>query len=196
MKSNTGRFITMVAICLGLMISLNMPCADAQTLKELSAEWWQWAVSIPTSANPLTDTTGTDCLVGQRGATWFLAGVLGTPPGGTVTRTCSIPQGRMLFFPIINAVSINTPNVCGSINESAAQLRADIAPIIDGASKLSLTVDNKEVKILLQRVKSTVFAVALPEDNVFNAVCGGPGSVPAGIYSPAWLMDSMWIYRR
>src|SRR5215510_5277808 len=190
MKSNTGRFITIVAICLGLMISLNMPCADAQTLKELSTEWWQWAVSIPTSANPLTDTTGTDCLVGQRGATWFLAGVLA---GGTVTRTCSIPQGRMLFFPIINTVSINTPNVCGSINESAAQLRADIAPIIDGASKLSLTVDNKEVKILLQRVKSTVFAVALPEDNVFNAVCGGPDSVPAGIYSPAWLIDSMWI---
>jgi hypothetical protein len=95
MKSNTGRFITIVALCLGLMIALNVTFADAQSLDELSAEWWQWALSIPTSVNPLTDGTGEDCMVGQRGTTWFLAGVF---TGGTVTRTCSIPQGTMLFF--------------------------------------------------------------------------------------------------
>src|SRR5262245_33149353 len=108
MKSNTGRFITVVVICLGLMISLNVTLADAQA--ELSAEWWQWTLSIPTSVNPLTDTTGADCMVGQRGATWFLAGAFA---GGTFTRTCSIPQGTMLFFPVINYVNINSPNVCG-----------------------------------------------------------------------------------
>src|SRR6266571_4753392 len=106
MKSNTRRFITIVAICLGLMIPLNGTFADAQSLEELSAEWWQWAVSIPTSVNPQTDKTGEDCMVGQRGATWFLAGVFG---GGTATRTCSIPQGTMLFFPVINIVDINAP---------------------------------------------------------------------------------------
>ena len=183
MKSNTRRFITVVAICLGLMISLNMPCADAQSLQDLSTQWWQWVLSIPPSANPLTDTTGADCMVGQRGATWFLAG----NGGGTTTRTCSIPQGTMLFFPVINFVNVNTPNVCGqdANNIPVATLRAQIAPFIDGASKLSVKVDNKEVKNLLQRVQSSVFAVALPEDNVFDAPCASLGGVPAGIYSPA-----------
>jgi hypothetical protein len=158
--------------------------ADAQSLEELSAQWWQWAVSIPTSVNPpFTDTTGADCMVGQRGATWFLAG----NGGGTTTRTCSIPQGTMLFFPVINSVNINTPNVCGQgpNNMPVEDLRALSAAFIDGATKLSLKVDNKEVKSLLQRVQSTVFAVALPEDNVFDAPCASLGGVPGGIYSPA-----------
>jgi len=193
MKSNTGRFITIVALCLGLMISLNVTFADAQSLDELSAEWWQWALSIPTSVNPLTDGTGADCMVGQRGATWFLAGV---STGGTVTRTCSIPQGTMLFFPVINAVNVNTPNVCGqdAKNIPVATLRAQIAPFIDGATKLSVKVDNKEVKNLLQRVQSSVFAVALPEDNLFDKPCtdAGLGNVPAGIYSPA-VADGFYV---
>ena len=47
--------------------------ADAGTtpselLPALTAEWWQWALSIPASVNPLVDTTGEHCLVGQNGA--------------------------------------------------------------------------------------------------------------------------------
>ena len=184
MKSNTGRFITGVAICLGLMISLNVTFADAQSLQDLSAEWWQWALSIPTPVNPLADGTGEDCMVGQRGATWFLAGV---QEGGTVTRTCAVPEGQALFFPVINFVNVNTPNVCGqnAHNIPVAELRDQIAPFIDGATRLSVTVDGKQVKHL-QRIQSNVFEVALPEDNVFDAPCAsqGLGEVPAGIYSP------------
>jgi hypothetical protein len=33
------------------------------------------------------------------------------------------------------------------------------------------------------RIKSDVFATAVAADNIFNAPCGGPGTVPAGIYS-------------
>ena len=43
-------------------------------LPQLTGEWWQWALSIPTSVNPLLDTTGERCMIGQRGSTWFLAG--------------------------------------------------------------------------------------------------------------------------
>lgn len=132
-------------------------------------------------------------MVGQRGATWFLAGVGG---GGTVTRTCSIPQGTTLFFPVINAVNVNSPNVCGQNGKNipVATLRAQIAPFIDGASKLSVKVNGKEVNNLLQRVQSSVFAVALPEDNVFDTPCtdAGLGNVPAGIYSPA-VADGFYV---
>jgi hypothetical protein len=191
MKSNTGRFITIAAICLGLMISLNVTLADAQSLQDLSAEWWRWALSIPTPVNPESDGTGEDCMVGQRGATWFLAGVAG---GGSATRTCSIPQGTMLFFPVIDAVNFNSPNVCGQNGKNipVATLRAQIAPFIDGASKLSVKVNGKEVTNLLQRVQSSVFAVALPEDNGFDEPCARFGGVPAGIYSPA-VADGFYV---
>ena len=132
MKSNTRRFITIVAISLGLMMPLNMAFADPESFKELSVEWWQWALSIPTSENPLLDTTGGKCVVGQRGSVWFLAGIFG---GGTVTRTCSVPANKILYFPVINSVNFNTPNVCGQgpDNISVKDLRALSAAFINGA---------------------------------------------------------------
>ncbi len=65
---------------------------------------------------------------------------------------------------------------------------------IDDANKLSVKVDNKEVKNLLHRVQSSVFVVALPEDNVFDKPCtdAGLGNVPAGIYSPA-VADGFYV---
>ena len=85
-------------------------------LSELTAEWRQWAYSIPTGQNPQEDPTGQYCMVGQRGSVWFLSGVF---LGGTVTRTCSVPEGVTLFFPVINSDQINAPNVCGQGPENA-----------------------------------------------------------------------------
>jgi hypothetical protein len=181
MKSNTRRFVAIVGMSLGLMMPLNMAFADAPNLEQLHAEWWQWALSIPPSVNPQTDTSGANCMVGQRGSVWFLGGKFG---GGSVTRTCAVPEGTVLFFPLINSVNVNSPNVCGQgpNNIPVQTLRAQIAPFIDGATKLSVKVDNKQVNNF-QRVQSQVFEVALPGDNVFIPVCGG--NSPAGIYSPA-----------
>jgi hypothetical protein len=98
-----------------------------------------------------------------------------------------VPEGKVLFFPAINSVNIDTPNVCGQgpVRISVEDLRAFSAAFIDGATKLSVKVDGKQVKNLLQRIQSQVFEVALPEDNVFDAPCAALGGVPAGIYSPA-----------
>jgi hypothetical protein len=49
---------------------------------------------------------------------------------------------------------------------------------------MSVKIDGKSVKNLT-RVKSEVFAVTLPADNIWNSPCGGPGTVPAGVYSPS-----------
>jgi hypothetical protein len=186
MKSNTRRFVSIVAVGLWLAMPLNRALADDSILERLTAQWWQWALSIPTPVNPLMDQTGEDCVIGQRGSIWFLAGV-GIFGGGTVARICSVPQGNMLFFPVINQVNINAPNVCGqdANNVPVADLRALSAGPIDSATNLSVKLDGKDVKKLLRRVRSEVFEVALPEDNVFDTPCGGPGTVPAGIYSPA-----------
>ena len=58
--------------------------ADEDSFKKLSAEWWQWALSIPASVNPQRDGTGENAFVGQRGSVWFLAGSFS---GGTVVRS-------------------------------------------------------------------------------------------------------------
>jgi hypothetical protein len=193
MKSNAIPFVTIVVIGLALMMPKNLALADSENMapegfgsfEKLSAEWQQWALSIPTSENPQLDTNGGKCMVGQRGPVWFLAGVF-TGGAGMPTRICSVPEGKALYFPVINSVQINVPNVCGQgpQNFSVKELRAMAAPIIDGATNLSVTVDGIAIKNL-RRVKSDVFEVALPEENVFDAPCGGPGSVPAGVFSPA-----------
>jgi hypothetical protein len=69
-----------------------------QTYQELAAARWNWALQFPAATNPVEDPTGESCHLGQQGPVWFLAGTF----GGTVTRTCTIPEGKFLFFPIVN----------------------------------------------------------------------------------------------
>jgi hypothetical protein len=182
--------LRIVAIVMGLITTVRPTVADQGTLppgqfSAFAAQWWQWALSIPTSVNPLLDTTGENCMVGQRDVVWFLGGVNG---GGSAIRTCSVPDDKTLFFPVVNSFNANSPNVCGqdATNMSVKELRDSVKPGIDGARNISARLDGLAVKKnLLQREQSEVFEVALPEDNLFNTPCGGPGTVPAGIYSPA-----------
>lgn len=188
MTTNANRFMRAAAVGLGLMAPMQLALADSDSdaYHSLSAEWWQWALSIPPSVNPLADATGEKCMVGQQGSTWFLAGIFNS--GEPTVRSCSIPKGTALFFPIINSVNVDTPNVCGqgSAHLSVGDLRAGAAAFIDGATKLSAEVDGKPIRNL-RRVKSKVFAVALPEDNLFDAPCSGQKdpNVPAGVFARA-----------
>ena len=184
MKRNALQILTLAAIGLCLMANTTLATADSDGLKSLTAQWWQWALSIPTSQNPLLDTTGEKCMVGQRGSTWFLAGLFGG--GGPVIRNCSVPDNVRLFVPVINSVNLNVPNICGQgpVDISVADLRAGAAPFIDGSINLLVEVDGKPLKHL-RRVQSRVFAAALPEDNIFDSPCASLGGVPAGIFSPA-----------
>jgi hypothetical protein len=180
MHSNTSRFIATIATCSGLMLPLDTAFAQSPDLPSLTALWWEWAVSIPNSVNPLEDSTGQDCMVGQSGSIWFLAGVFG---GGTAKRTCSVPADKSLFFPVANTINVNSPHVCGQKGPlSAAKLRAAIAPFIDGFTSISATVDGQPVANI-PRILSIVFDVALPKDNAFLAPCNGDS--PPGVYSPA-----------
>src|SRR5690242_16468952 len=107
---------------------------------QLAAEWWQWALSIPPSVNPLLDTTGENCMVGQQGTTWFLAG---SWVSGPVTRDCDIPQGATLFFPVINEVNFDTPNQCGQgpTPLPSSFYRSLSNAFVNGAANLSVTLD-------------------------------------------------------
>ncbi len=139
-------------------------------------QWVQWVYSIPASVNPFTDITGQNCMVGQNGSTWYLAPRLG---GGTASRSCTIPQGVKLRFAVAGSAYIYAPGFCGDVEGvSDRELRAIIAAFTDKV-KVNVTLNGERVKA--KRLRSEVFATALPTQNLFVPLCGA-SPVPAGIY--------------
>jgi len=121
MKTNKRRLILIFGVCLVLMMltcgswvqaddhddhrALIAPIytmPGGQTYGRWAAEWWQWALGVPAATNPLLDLTGANCAQRQVGDVWFLAGALVSEGAGQVVRTCEIPAGKSLFFPLIN----------------------------------------------------------------------------------------------
>ena len=70
-----------------------------QTYSEWAADWWQVALETPASVNPITDNSGEHCDEGNMGNVWFLFGSL---EPATIERSCEIPFGTALFFPVVS----------------------------------------------------------------------------------------------
>jgi hypothetical protein len=144
----------------------------------------------------LVDTTGANCAVGQQGDVWFLAGTFAAP---SATRTCSIPAGKTLFFPLINQVNFNTPKECfqGPAALNVHDMRAGAASLVGGGQNISVELDGHPVTSF-QRLQSNVFKVTLPADNIFNPFCTdnppreGADGLPAGTYKPA-IDDGIYV---
>jgi hypothetical protein len=126
-----------------------------QNYGQLGVLWWKWALAVPAAQNPILDSTGVDCAVGQNGGTWFLAGT----PGGTFTRSCTVPAGKRIFFPVIalendypcpepppfqpapgqslqNFLTYGTDTIPGAV------------PLIDAATDLQASLDGNIIPIL------------------------------------------------
>lgn len=176
------------------------------TLRDWSAQWWQWALSVKvdpllpfglplpldeakkTNVNPVVDGTGENCMVGQRGDVWFLAGTTGGPG----LRTCKLPEGKILFFPIVNASFFNSPGTCGqdkAVNYSVRELRQAVADFANKARELKATLQGngpKPIRLQPIRLRSGVFEFTQPADNL-NLYFSGPPETrecAAGVYSP------------
>ena len=63
--------------------------------------WWQWAYSMSPANSAVRDSSGSLCHVNQSGDVWFLAGGYGT---SLIQRSCTVPAGKYIFFPVINMV--------------------------------------------------------------------------------------------
>jgi hypothetical protein len=110
------------------------------TESQLTAVWWQWALSIPVSISPLFDATGAEAYVGQPYSDLlFLAGtftVQELQSGdvlGKVTRHITIKQGTALFFPLLN---VEFDNVCGRPNLGGNCFASQRFPTVFGVPKL------------------------------------------------------------
>lgn len=146
---------------------------------EWSAEHWKWTYSLPADAHPLTDTA--DVSAGQSGQVWFLGGTWAPTTDlngnlvGIVDRQVTIPAGKALFFPIINAEA-STAEGNGTTEE---ELRGFANFLADHAVNLSCTVDGQPVENLQScRVSSPLFTFGpLPANNLLG--------LPEGTTSPA-----------
>jgi len=160
-RSKTRDFVkrNCLALAVPLLICLLAHAADPILLEpgrrvagssqaEWTRAWWQWAASFDRSSSPVADLTGELCASGQQGSVWFLAGTYGT---GRTVRTCTVPAGKYLFFPLINYVMFPRPHVM----VSCAELVQDAKGYTDRASNLVLRVDGREIDGLdVQRISS------------------------------------------
>jgi len=91
--------------------------------------------------SPVADRTGNHCHLKQEGEVWFLAGTYGTQ---RTIRTCTVPAGKYLFFPLINSVIF--PRRGYSLSCEMAMSTA--ARATDDVSSLVLELDGKVYKNL------------------------------------------------
>lgn len=144
----------------------------ARNLAEWSARWWQWALAVPRSANPMLDTTGAACDTNQRGPVWFLAGYFGgnsTP----VVRECNVPKRKYILFPVANALWVQTPgdNPNNTEDDYRKEASGFLPPSVGG--DLEATLDGRPIVFSphtpITRIQSPVFTATFPTDNVFGA---------------------------
>jgi hypothetical protein len=121
---------------------------------------------------------------------WFLAGAF---PGGPslITRTCTIPSGKALFFSPLNGVfgelgpgpvsdCPNGPDDC-----PIQKIRALAAANVDNPEALEATIDGVRVKNLIEyRVASPVFSAFFPDGAIFD--------IPKGVHHPL-VSDGYWL---
>lgn len=147
------------------------------TYGEFSARWWQWLLSIPAAVNPNLDTTGEHCALGQYDDVWFLAGNF----GGSSVRTCTIPAGKPIFFPVINSLAFKPVG-----KDTLNSLRSLAAGFPDSVTTLTVTVDGNAVNNY--RVRSPSFTIIAPPKGIVT-----PGALQAPGNTDTLVSDGYWV---
>jgi hypothetical protein len=158
------------------------------TYEEWSARWWQYIFGLPLTDHPLNDTTGERCAVGQWGPVFFLVG----PPttGDAVERSCTVPSGKGILFPIVN-VACAIPEDGGTLG-AITSLCTSIADLIE-VDTLSVSIDGDTIKDLDGfRFQSPAFSFTGETPNVFSAIgCGTPPCYEG--FRETAISDGYWI---
>lgn len=107
-----------------------MESVAGKSQAEWSQAWWQWAGSFDRHISPIADTDGSLCNSRQSGPVWFLAGTYGTK---RTIRTCSVPAGKYIFFPLINYVVMppqDRPISCEAVRTEARRITDEPAALL------------------------------------------------------------------
>ncbi len=159
-----------------------------RTYADWSAAWHQWADSLPAAHHPLFDTA--DCSAGQSGPVWFLGGRNCAPDvnnnceGLPAVRTCNVPVGTALYFPVLNAACLDAEaeyGFCLGAGPIITEMRAAIADAIDQTTDLEVTLDRHRIKLEKGfRLQSPVYQSMVPDGSLYQAL--GEQQIIAGTY--------------
>jgi hypothetical protein len=143
-------------------------------------KWWQWLVSIPTPSNPVNDTTGKNCMVDQKGPVWFLAGPTAEYKAlsgqHSVERSCTIPSGKAILFPVINSQcnflqgywNHKDPNL---LYELKSCPKNNLIGVVN--SSLKASIDGLKLqKLEKYQVASSPFNATFPKNNILGVKHG------------------------
>ncbi len=139
------------------LLSPGQPVAGASQ-EEWSKRWWRWALSFDDEDSPVADRDGRYCAQGQSGAVWFLAGTYGT---GRTVRSCRVPAGKTLFFPLVNSTAYEPDDA----DEACASLKQRAARLIPAPDALLLEVNGKRFRALESHRLATRRCFRVGEDN-------------------------------
>ncbi|MBV8034198.1 hypothetical protein [Roseateles sp.] len=129
------------------------------TQEEWSKRWWRWALSFEDVDSPVADADGRLCASGQSGPVWFLAGAYDTR---RTVRSCSVPAGKTLFFPLVNVIAFPPDDE----REACASLMLRAETQIDAPAALVLEFNGRRFDGLGEHRQPTrgCFLVA-PDDD-------------------------------
>ncbi|MBI3347266.1 MAG: hypothetical protein HY020_08660 [Burkholderiales bacterium] len=139
------------------------PLAPAKAIAGASQEdwskrWWRWALSFEDDESPVADPDGRFCSLGQSGPVWFLAGTYGT---ARAIRSCRVPAGKTLFFPLINYVTFEPDDQ----DESCSSLKRRAAALTPAPTALVLEVNGKRFNGLAEHRQATRRCFHITEDD-------------------------------
>jgi hypothetical protein len=127
--------------------------AHGASLSERAAEWGRWATAISPEAHPLLEGP---CATGQSGKVWFLGGSF---VSNVVERSCTVPSGTALFFPVVNNSYLAYPEDPEYDDDEAIRSIAQDAEL----SRVRAAINGRSVGSLqAYEVTSPVFEVAEP----------------------------------
>jgi hypothetical protein len=153
--------------------------AFGKSWQEWSASWCKWMLSIPKKKNPSLDRTGKYCAINQDdNDVWFLTGTFGNV--GPIKRKCIMPSGKAIFFPVL----LKEDSLA---EDSDLKTEADLIKRCELATSrlinIEASIDDQRIEHLENyRVRSKVFDLIFPKENVYNVRPGLTRSVCDGYW--------------
>jgi hypothetical protein len=155
------------------------PTSNAEGLSygEWLARWWQYALTLPNSQNPLTGGTGENCVFQRIGNVGLVIA------NSTLSEPikCEVPAGMMLYIEVLGA-ECSTLEEAPFYGGNEEELRACAEGFIP--EDMEASIDGIEVKDLSKYfVTSPIYEFTEPEDNILEVPAGSVGqSIGSGVY--------------
>jgi hypothetical protein len=152
-----------------------------KSFAEWTVKWWQWVYSIPRPKNPITDTTGKLCEIGQTGEIWFLGGKPADKSSYLPVRNCAVPSGLPILFPVINCEAnqiefplLDNTGLIENVTTHMKLIRSKVCYI-----------NGTQIPVQHVRSEPIIFDIEITYDNVFGLERAGKTRASA---------DGYWVF--